>query len=98
MEMTATLKYCCADRFKQLYGKYMRSIKKQYGKKLFHNAIIKCEEKVLKSEKVCRTKKKYYNSNCCTKCYKQFKTVFCGSKNAIITLQEMKISVRIENE
>ena len=32
---TINFKYCCATTFKRVYSKYMKSLRKQYGKQLY---------------------------------------------------------------
>lgn len=45
-ELKFKIRYCCGNRFKKLYGKYIRSIKKQFGKKNFKMLEICYNEKI----------------------------------------------------
>ena len=40
LEFKYNIYYCCDDVFKKLYGKYIRSLKRQFGKKRFQKASI----------------------------------------------------------
>lgn len=46
MKIEFMMRCCCQDRFKRLYGKLMRDVKRQVGRKKFHELAITGTEEV----------------------------------------------------
>ena len=82
-----TIKYCCDDTFKKLYGKYIRAVKKQYGKKKFHQLTIIAEESVNPIKPAKYISNKNPLAKCCKKCYCN------GAKYTGIEIKEMKMTI-----
>ncbi len=106
-EITFNIHYCCDDQFKKLYGKFIRSLKKQYGKKgLAELSIIAEESKLPDTLAVYQTFSYFDNiKNCCSKCSKVLngriirKNYYYNEDHKkITTLKEMKIKVTKSGE
>ena len=98
LEFKYTIYYCCDDVFKKLYGKYIRSLKRQFGKKRFHQAsIVSYEYK--SGFAFCEPKTdRLLIKNCCRKCFNMLKSK-TGKKHPVIeTIKKMELIIRIPNE
>lgn len=82
---TINFKYCCATSFKRVYSKYMRSLKKQYGRVLYAQMSIVGYEKEEGMVSTCRY------------CPNHLKTKF-KHRSSSTKLHSFHIEVKIPNE
>ena len=98
LEFKYNIYYCCDDVFKKLYGKYIRSLKHQFGKKKFQKASIVAYE-YKNGFAYCEPKTNgMLVKNCCRKCYNMLKSKTNKKNPPIETIKRMEIIIRIPNE
>lgn len=69
--------YCCADKFRTIYRKLMSTYKKQYGRKVVDDLIIRYTENYEEKPAINRSRMRYktfkdLNLDICTKCCKMY--------------------------
>lgn len=100
LEFKINILYCCDDVFKKIYGKYIRSLKRQYGKKRFQQATISAYE-YKTGFAFCEPKtddRGMLIKNCCRKCFNMLSRVTTKKHPPIETIKRMELVIRIPNE